>query len=92
MVSPQQTITGELRKWRRKTRNDGKTFVIGKMYNDINEVWDDGDEAFILYDNWIESVNFYLAVNKMGAFKCPKDEEIPDAPKKFNGSDNPEKD
>ena len=91
MASPQQMITGELRKWRRKTRNDGRTFVIGKMYNDLTEIYDDGEEAFILYNDWVESANFYLAINKMGAFKCPKDEEIKDAPKEFNGSDSPEK-
>ena len=91
MASPQQMIIGELRNWRRKTRNDGRNFVIGKMYNDVNDIWEDGDEAFILYTDWIESTNFYLAINKMGAFKCPKDEEIHDAPKKFNNSNNPEK-
>ena len=92
MGSPQQTITGELRKWRRKSRGDGKTYIIGHMYNDTNDIWEDGEVAFIFYNDWIESVNFYLAVTgHVGCIKCPKDEEIPDAPKEFNGSDNPEK-
>lgn len=70
MVS-QQTITGELRKWR---HNDDH--IIGRMYHDIHDIYEDGDVAVIYYTDFVESVNFYLAVTPRGCIKCPKDEEI----------------
>ena len=93
MASPQQTITGELRKWHREYNSNGKPVVIGKMFNDANEVWEDGEDAMVHYLFWVESANFYLAATALGAIKCSKDEEDKRfAPlTEFNGSDNPEK-
>lgn len=98
MASPQQTITGELRKWRlHKIDPEEKGqlrsgTVVGKMYNDINDIYEDGDEAIVLFNDWVESPNFYLAITKYSCVKCPKDEENPHgAHKAFNNSDNPEK-
>lgn len=77
MASPQQTITGELRKWHHDAKRDGTKCVVGKMYDDIHEIWEDGEDAVIVYNNWVESANFYLAVTGTGGcVKCPKDEEI----------------
>jgi hypothetical protein len=57
------------------------------MYNDIREIWEEGEEAVIFYKQLVESANFYLAVTTGGGcIKCPKDEEIIDASKKPNGS------
>ena len=81
----QQTITGELRKWRHDHNSKGDRCVIGYMYNDIQEIWDDGEEAVIFYRDWVESANFYLAVTAHGAVKCSKDEEDKNALKVFNG-------
>lgn len=73
----QQTITGELRKWHRDSSLKGEPCVVGKMYNDIHDIWEDGEEAVIYYRNFVESPNFYLAVTSGGGcVKCPKDEEI----------------
>lgn len=73
-----QTITGELRKWRllaRPTSDGGMGVVVGKMYNDVHDIWEDGDDAVIHIRDWIESANFYLAVTHHSCIKCPKDEE-----------------
>lgn len=72
----QQTITGELRKWRLDRCSNGDTCVTGKMYNDTQDIWEDGDEAVIRYTDWVESANYYLAVVRDNiCVKCPKDEE-----------------
>lgn len=83
MTSRQPTITGELRKWR---RDIVKGCVIGHMYNDTHDIWEDGEEAVIHYSDWVESPNFYLAVTKASCIKCPKDEEKIDAGNKSSGS------
>lgn len=72
----QQTITGELRKWHRE-RVVGRTGVVmGHMYNDTHAIWDDGEAAVIYFTDWVESVNFFLAVTTGGGcIKCPRDEE-----------------
>lgn len=59
----------------------GEFAIEGRIYNDINEVWDDGDLALIFpLKEWIESANFFLAVTQTGStYKCPKDEENVDA-------------
>lgn len=49
---------------------------MGKMYNDVNDIWEDGDDAVIHISDWVESTNFYLAVTHNSAIKCPKDEEL----------------
>lgn len=78
MTSNQQTITGELRKWQRsKIGPDGKGTVIGLMYNDTKEIWEDGEAAVIHFNSWVVSVHFYLAVTNSTCIKCPKDEERP---------------
>jgi hypothetical protein len=74
-MAHQQTITGELRRWHRSFNSKGDPCVIGHMYNDTHDIWEDGEDAVIFYSDWVESVNFYLAVCKLGAIKCPKDEE-----------------
>lgn len=77
-----QMITGELRKWRRDTMTNGDPCVVGTMYNDTQEIWEDGEEAVIRYGDWYESANYYLAVTiGGGCIKCPKDEEVRNAPK-----------
>lgn len=82
----QPTITGELRKWHHDHNSKGEKCVIGQMYNDIGDIWEDGDTAVIFYKEFYESANFYLAVvNRSICVKCPKDEEIKDGPK-FNGN------
>lgn len=60
----------------------GEFAIEGRIYNDINEVWDDGDLALIFpLKEWIESANFFLAVTQTGStYKCSKDEEIKDGP------------
>lgn len=76
MTSPSRTITAELRKWRRRPE-EGTLIVEGYIYNDINDVWEDGDLALIYpVIDWVESVNFYLAVTNTACYKCPKDEEM----------------
>jgi hypothetical protein len=79
MTSKQPTITGELRKWRLLVKPDvmKQGIVMGKMYNDVNDIWEDGEDAVIHISQWIESSNFYLAVTHHSAIKCPKDEEKP---------------
>lgn len=79
MTSRQPTITGELRKWRLllKPIATSQGIVMGKVYNDANEIWEDGDDAVIHISEWVESTNFYLAVTHHSAIKCPKDEELP---------------
>lgn len=72
MTSRQPTITGELRKWQRDV---ARNVVIGKMYNDVNDIWEDGEDAVIHYKDWVESANFYLAVTNHSCVKCSKDEE-----------------
>lgn len=80
MTSRQQTITGELRKWHRSIIGpDGRGVVVGKMYNDELDIWEDGEHAVIHFDAWVESVNFCLAVTKFSAIKCSREEEVPDA-------------
>jgi len=57
------------------------------MYNDRNDIWDDGDLAILHYKELYESANFYICfMNQSIVIKCPKDEENKDASKKFNGS------
>ena len=74
MTSPQRTVTAELRKWRYSPETKQ---VEGHIYNDINDVWEDGDLALIYpVVEWVESTNFYLAVTNTACYKCPKDEEI----------------
>jgi hypothetical protein len=86
MASPQQMITGELRKWHHDVI-DGQRVIVGYMYNDRNDIWDDGDIAILHYRDLYESANFYIAfMNLSICIKCPKDEEVTDASKKFNGS------
>lgn len=70
-IHPQRTITAELRKWRRSANG-----VTGFIYNDINEVWEDGEEAFFTVKEYVESVNYYLAVTNTEVYKLPKDEEL----------------
>jgi len=94
MGSRQQTITGELRKWRLEYDRDGNIVVIGNMYNDVHQIWEDGEPAVIHCIDWVESVNFYLAATANGAIKCPKndrDTRFPNAIKIFNSKDTPEK-
>ena len=74
MTSPQQTITAELRKWRRNGSH-----IEGYVYNDVNDIWEDGDHALIYpVISWVESANFYLAVTHTACYKCSKDEELND--------------
>lgn len=74
MTSPSRTITAELRKWRRNG-----DYVEGYIYNDVADVWEDGDRALIYpIIDWVESVNFFLAVTNTACYKCPKDEERED--------------
>lgn len=79
MTSRLPTTTGELRKWRvdHFDPNNKSGVVMGYMYNDELDIWEDGDAAVIRFDNWVESTNFYLAVTKFSCIKCPKDEERP---------------
>lgn len=78
MTSNQPTITGELRKWRLLNKPSGGALngiVRGKMYNDLNDIWEDGDDAVLHIKDWVESANFFLAVTHKTCIKCPKDEE-----------------
>ncbi len=72
MISPQQTITGVLRKWRR--RGSG---VEGFVYE--SDIWDDGEKAWLFPGAFVVSVNFWLFVMNTQTYKLPKDEEIKDA-------------
>lgn len=89
----QQTITGELRRWHHDLNSKGEKCVVGYMFNDTNDIWEDGEGAIIFYIDLVESANFYLAVCANGAacIKLMKDEEVKHASKKFNGSNGPEK-
>lgn len=81
-----QTITGELRKWHHDVNSRGERCVVGVMYNDTKDIWDDGEPAVIFYHRWVEASTFYLAVmDKHTCVKCHKDEEQIDASKKNNG-------
>ena len=75
MTLRQPTITAELRQWRRS--NNG---VTGFIYNDRNEVWDDGEEAFFSVppDGWSEHTNYWLVKTNTEVYRCDKDEEIKD--------------
>lgn len=85
----QQTITGELRKWHHDLI-EGQKVIIGHMFNDVNEIWDDGDVAVLFYKELYESKNFCIAfMNSSICIKCPYDEEDKDASKKFNGTHSP---
>ncbi len=81
MTSQRHTITGVLRKWRRK----GERAVVGFVYE--SDIWEDGDEAALFPGDFIESVNFWLFQMGTQTYKLPKDEEIPDEPK--NGTRPP---
>lgn len=73
----QQTITGELRKWQLQ-QPKGLNFgtVIGYMYHDTHDIWEDGEEAVIQFKDWVDSANFYLVVTTLGGcIKLPKEEE-----------------
>lgn len=80
MTSRQQTITGELRKWRLLVKPNlhlqAEGIIKGYMYNDAHDIWEDGDDAVIHIVDWVESANFYLAVTHKTAIKCMKDEEL----------------
>lgn len=79
MISPQQTITAELRRWHKL---DDK-HVEGFVYNDINEVWVDGEHALLFpIIEWIESTNFWLVRTNTACYKLSKDE------RKVNGVDD----
>lgn len=69
MTSPQQMITGVLRKWQRSGPG-----IRGYVYE--SDIWDDGEEAFLFPGEMVESVNFYLWVMNTQTYKLPKDEEI----------------
>lgn len=72
----QQTITGELRKWHRERVVERTGVIVGYMFNDAHDIWEDGEPAVIYYVDWVESVNFFLAVTTGGGcIKCPRDEE-----------------
>lgn len=78
MTSRQPTITGELRKWQLLVKPElmKQGIIQGYMYNDANDIWEDGDVAVIHISQWVESANFYLAVTHSSAIKCMKDEEL----------------
>lgn len=82
----QPTITGELKKWRLMQPKGSKTgTVIGAMYHDANDIWEEGEEAVIWFKDWVESLHFYLAVTALGGcIKLAKDEE------RHNGTRDPE--
>ena len=65
------TITAELRKWRRV----GEKFVKGFVYNDIKDIYDQGEEAMFQIQSWNESANFIIVHTFYGIFKLDKDEE-----------------
>ncbi len=77
MTSNPHTITGELRKWRLLVKPGlmQQGIVMGKMYNDTNDIWEDGEDAVIHISDWVESVQFFLAVTHHSAIRCMKDEE-----------------
>ncbi len=75
MISPQQMITGVLRKWQRK----GPSGVQGFVYE--SDIWDDGDSAVLFPGQFVESINFWLFVMSTQTYKLPKDEEMPSEPK-----------
>lgn len=76
MTSQRQTITGELRKWRLQQLKGLQTgVVVGYMYNDVNDIWEDGDEAVIHFVFWHETANFYLAGTNTSCIKLEKSEE-----------------
>lgn len=83
MTSRQPTITGELRKWRRDILTNT---VSGQMYGDTKQIWFDGEAAVVQFDRWEEGSTYYLAVTKLSAIKCPKDEEHPDASERNSGA------
>ena len=73
-LHPRQTITAELRRWRRRDNR-----VEGYIYGDIHEVWEDGERGSLgpIVDV-VESVNWYLFVTNTEVYKAPKEEELPD--------------
>jgi hypothetical protein len=76
MTSRQLKVTAELRKWRRK-HIGGVLAIDGYVYNDLDEVWDDGDHALIypiLKEE--EAVNHWLFSTHVRTYRCEKDEEI----------------
>lgn len=91
MTSKLPTITGELRKWRLLQPKVCKTgTVIGYMYDDALDIWEDGENAVIRFRDLVESANFYLAVTNHSCIKLPKDEEVPNVATK--GNSDPPKD
>lgn len=72
MTSPQRTITAELRKWHKLDDQH----VEGFVYDDINEVWEDGERALLFpIIQWVESPNFWLAITNTACYKLSKDEQ-----------------
>ena len=90
MTFPQQTITAELRKWRLHKIDPAEMnqvrsgIVVGTIFNDAYDLYEDGDLAVIHFVDWVESPNFFLAVTHHSCVKCMKDEE-----KKDDGGDTP---
>lgn len=65
-----QTITGELRKWQRRSMSSVEGYVY---YSDI---WDDGEYASFVGGSFVESSNFFLYVLGKQVYKLDKDEQI----------------
>jgi hypothetical protein len=76
-----QTITGDLRKWHlQQPKGMPRGAVTGYMYNDVDEIWDDGEYATIHFILWYETSTFYLCISQTGrCYRLAKDEEKPDA-------------
>lgn len=80
-MTSRQTITGVLRKWRRRSDSS----VVGYVYE--SDIWDEGEVAFLFPGEYVESVNFWLFNMGSQVYKLPKDEEVPNEPK--NGVSSP---
>jgi len=48
------------------------------MFNDVKEIWMDGERAVIHFQKWVPSRGYYLAVTNLSAIKCYEDEEVKD--------------
>jgi hypothetical protein len=66
--------TAEIRRWRRE-----KNYITGYVYNDPNDIWEDGEFFDIDLDDQpatlLDQGRFLLLVTRATVFKLDKDEQ-----------------
>lgn len=70
MIKP---TVAEIRCWRRDQRNDKK--FVGKIFNDLREIFFDGDDAVIIAIAIHESPTYFILEDDLCCFRAEKSEE-----------------